>query len=118
MAQHQTLVIGLAAAATISLLYYVFASRKKPSESANVEGKPSWDDYYPPKPQRDVNGPAVSYDATSPVRAPVSRLDDKTPLVKNQHAAKKDDKALHARIEDLDKKGKALFKNKQVGTTT
>lgn len=37
---------------------------------------------------------------------------------KDASGTKVDEKELHAAIEELDKKGKAFFKNKQVGTTS
>jgi len=106
--QNQLIVIGLAAAASMSLLLWYLTkgspeksvdskqSKKAPaSESSNSRSIPET----PPKKDRSVKTAA----------------EEKTPLVKNTNLAEKeDDKDLHARIEELDKKGKVLFKNKQV----
>jgi hypothetical protein len=54
---------------------------------------------------------------TTPPRSKMDapEANDKTPKVKNT-ISKSDEKNLHSQIEELDKKGKVLFKNKQVRT--
>ena len=103
LSQTQIVLIGsLAAATTLSLLYY-FVFRKREWATAD-SNKSELEDIGGTK-NRDSKTPS------SPEPTARSAADDKTHLVKN---TKKDDKEIHARIEELDKRGKVLFKDKQV----
>ena len=115
--RQQLVVAGFAAAATISLLYYWYSTS---SNKEKVKAKSS-SKYHQDKKVSSSRGvapsktppPPTGADSTPNIRrSQRESLNDKTPLVKN--TTKQDEKALHAKIEDLDKKGKALFKNKQV----
>lgn len=93
--------IGAAAAVvTVSLVYYVLRSNKSTEK------------------KDDGDSTSRSIGSTTPTKATSKSLDsDKTPLVKNNGNDKENadsNKALHIKIEELDKKGKALFKGKQV----
>ena len=96
--QNQVILISAAATVvTASLVYYLLSGRKKEEKKGggSEEGSTS----------RSIG--------TTPTKAG-TRLDiDKTPLVKNGDTADAN-KELHSKIEELDKKGKALFKDKQV----
>ena len=97
--QNQTIALGIGAAVvTVSLLYYLFSSSSK-AAADNSKGS---DD--------EPSAGSRSLGATTPTKGATAADTDKTPLVKNNNASK----ALHSQIEELDKKGKALFKAKQV----
>ena len=99
--QNQTIALGIGAAVvTVSLLYYLFSSSSK---AAADKPKGSGNDDEPSAGSRSLG-------ATTPTKGATAADTDKTPLVKNNNA----NKALHSQIEELDKKGKALFKAKQV----
>jgi len=88
----QIVAAGLATAAVVSILYFWYSSKQ---EDALMNKK------------KLLVGDDSS--ASTPNRG---GKDEKTPLTKN--GKKDDEKNLHVQIEDLDKQGKALFKNKQV----
>ena len=101
----QLLIAGLAAAATASLLYYLIFANASEKTDADAEAKAK------------AKAKALAMDAPGKATSPSA----KSAAKKSEMAAspsssggKLDDKALHAKIEELDKKGKALFKNKQV----
>ena len=83
----QLLVAGLVAAATVSLVLYYTSTTKATA----------------PSKKKDVD------DATTKSS---NRSIDVTPKKSNRSDV--EEKEMHAKIEELDKKGKALFKNKQV----
>ncbi|EEC46839.1 predicted protein [Phaeodactylum tricornutum CCAP 1055/1] len=109
---NQTLVVGLAAAATASLLlYYVVQARTRPTSDSS------------PRDTTDRKSRSVEFTTPSPKKTsgPLTKAvgkgeaadgsEDQTPIVKN--TAKDAEKEVNAKIELLDKKGKDLFKNKQ-----
>jgi hypothetical protein len=123
--QQQTMVVaGLATAAAVSLLYYYWFTQ----ETSLVENKTKKlsDDDDTAKPSISSRGGVGSTDTgtristvTTPLKETAQQPSDpmdKTPQTKN--SKKDENKNLHAEIEELDKKGKALFKNKQVRTYT
>jgi hypothetical protein len=87
----QLLVAGLVAAATVSLVLYFATSSSK----ATVPSKKK------------------KLDDDNSTKKSSNRSIDVTPKKSNRSDV--DEKEMHAKIEELDKKGKALFKNKQVG---
>ena len=120
---NQVILLGAAAAlVSASLLYYILSS----SSSSKAEKKIGGDDDDATDKQGDGGstthrsiGTSSSTTTTTPTKTSHQSLDtDKTPLVKNGTEGSannnSNNKELHSRIEELDKKGKALFKNKQV----
>ena len=89
----QLLVVGLVAAVSVSLILYY--SSKSSSTAKEPTKKKKLDD-----------------DAAAS-KGSGSRSIDLTPK-KSNRTDTTDEKEMHAKIEELDKKGKALFKNKQV----
>jgi len=119
--QTQLIVFGLAAAVSISLAFY-FMSRGATSPYSGGKGKGSRDDdelddmTASTKDSASTARPSAAATPSTPkpgrnAQQPTTADADKTPLVKN---TKSEGKEVHARIEDLDKKGKDLFKEKQV----
>jgi hypothetical protein len=101
---------AVAAVAAASLLYYALAVRKQES-AAFKPSKPDddKDDQHSTTTSRSVETSDSS--RTTPTKGAAPPVDtDQTPLVKNGGKSKQ----LHARIEELDKQGKAFFKAKQV----
>lgn len=108
--------MGLAAAAAASILLYM-AYQQQPSAKDGPSSTP----------QKSLDRGASST-GTSTTKSSGESVS--TDLASNTAAAKRvaqknaevdgkmDDKALHAKIEEMDKKGKALFKNKQVRKST
>eukprot|EP00522_Entomoneis_paludosa_P002023 CAMPEP_0172474918 /NCGR_PEP_ID=MMETSP1065-20121228/69604_1 /TAXON_ID=265537 /ORGANISM="Amphiprora paludosa, Strain CCMP125" /LENGTH=659 /DNA_ID=CAMNT_0013233111 /DNA_START=154 /DNA_END=2133 /DNA_ORIENTATION=- len=123
------LVGGLAAAATVSLAMWYMTSSS--SEKATAEAKAQKKTKSLENDQ--TTSRSINLDSrveTPPPQTPSSRGgappsqtteedEQHTPIVQNKNKTNKhaalnaDERALHARIEELDKKGKALFKNKQ-----
>lgn len=104
----QLIVAGLAAAATISLVVVYYASLKPATSSSKKENK------------LDEDGDGDRSTTTNEKSTLVSTKDRnvKTTATGPDDTPKKsnvtDEKELHSKIEELDKKGKALFKNKKV----
>mmetsp|Transcript_20888 Transcript_20888/g.45310 ORF Transcript_20888/g.45310 Transcript_20888/m.45310 type:complete len:659 (-) Transcript_20888:76-2052(-) len=107
---------GLAAAATASLVMWYLtssSSRAEPEGSTKKPKKLSTDD----NGSKSRSAPPI----TTPTNAAGGVVDDEeqTPVVQNKNrnlkhsSLNQGERTLHARIEELDKKGKALFKNKQ-----
>lgn len=106
----QLIVVSLAAAAVSLGLVVYFATREKKTKTTDKK-KPTSE-----KPK------AQSRSATTP-ETPVKEVKeasslsyadpDKTPPTKNSSTTL-EEKELHAQIEELDKKGKVLFKEKKV----
>lgn len=96
--QNQVVLLGAAATiVTATVLYYLLSGRKKENKGGG--------------------GDSTSRDIKTPSNKTSSGLEtDKTPLVKNgdNKDTNNNNKALHSQIEELDKRGKALFKGKQV----
>jgi cytoskeletal protein RodZ len=126
---NQMVIVGLAAAASVSMLFYFYSQQQKQSEKSlekTVGSEKHTTSTEIPK-SRSVQAPAATSSSTtdnttasgtstpprSKMDAPEINANDKTPKVKNT-ISKSDEKNLHSQIEELDKKGKVLFKNKQV----
>lgn len=100
----QLIVAGLAAAATISLVVY-YASLKPATSSSKKEKKLDYNgDGSTTKNEKSVLASTKSRNVKN------TTCPDDTPKKSNVT----DEKELHSKIEELDKKGKALFKNKKV----
>lgn len=118
---------GLATAAAISLLFYYLTlssdtekeKKKKTTSKSLAKGKGGNDN-------NNNNKSRGNFDSGTPrTSSNMIGEEEQTPLVENRRyhkdgskgatssTAKKEERTLHARIEELDKKGKALFKNKQ-----
>lgn len=97
----QILVASLVAAAAIGLVLFYATSRKSAAKATPKTKK--WDD-------NDDDGTNKNKAKSS--SASSSRSVDVTP--KKSNLTDCDEKQMHSKIEELDKKGKALFKNKQV----
>lgn len=97
----ELLIAGLVAAATIGLAVY-FASKP-----ATAKGKNASDDKGETKKESSKPSTPANKSSSGWKKAPI--LDD-TPKRSNVT----DEKELHSKIEELDKKGKALFKNRMV----
>jgi hypothetical protein len=110
-------------AATIGILYYLYSNRQRESAAAptSYHGEEKGRTLAPAS--RTQQGPSSPTAAASSSRGGPSSSDDasastgasypvdKTPKITNTKSAEKD---LHLRIEELDKRGKALFKSGQV----
>lgn len=108
-------------AATIGILYYLYSNRQREAAAApNYHGEEKGRAVAPAT--QTQQGPSSPTAASSSSRGgpPSSEPStstgtsypaDKTPKITNTKSAEKD---LHLRIEELDKRGKALFKSGQV----
>jgi hypothetical protein len=124
-------IAGLAAAASVSLIFYLVSQQQ---EQKGASGKTVASEKRSPEAKtvdsqetksRGVDASAAdsssstgASESASGTTTPPPRSEpdtDKTPKVKNT-MSKSDEKDLHAQIEALDKKGKVLFKAKQVRT--
>ena len=113
----QLLVAGLVAAATISLVVY-YASLTPATASSKKKEKKFDDD------NKGDGNASEKGSATNNKKSTTSSSSTKDKSVKpttesSRDATPKksnvtDEKELHSKIEELDKKGKALFKNKKV----
>lgn len=104
---------ALAAIASASLLYYALTCQKKGETGSRGDDKKGGAD----ESGSGTTKPRSLLGFGSPAKTSSSAAadTDKTPQVKNGGSGGLEtSKAVHALIEELDKKGKALFKNKQV----
>jgi hypothetical protein len=125
--------MGLAAAASVSLLFYFLSQQQQESASkktAESEKRTAVASESPKSRGVDSGSAAAASSSTggtadsgvtsTPPRSKTAATEsnananDKTPKVRNTNINKSDEKHLHSQIEALDKKGKVLFKNKQV----
>ena len=103
----QLLTAGLVAIATIGLLIYF--SNQNDTAKAKTTKKKDEEDVAAPAP----TSPTTTAKKEEKKATAATAIDDaKTPKKSNVT----DQKELHSKIEELDKKGKALFKNKKVGS--
>ena len=101
----QLLAAGIVAAATIGFMLYFSSSPK----TAPAKSKPDADSGKE-KEEKDAKQLTPSSSATSTSEKKRAPTADATPKRSNVS----DQKELHSKIEELDKKGKAQFKNKKV----
>lgn len=97
----QLIVAGLVAATTISLVVVYFVS-SKPVSTAKLD---------------DNNGDENTDENVKNEKSTLTSTNQKKSISPDDTPKKSnvtDEKELHSKIEELDKKGKALFKNKQV----
>jgi hypothetical protein len=105
----QLLAAAFVAAATVGLLYYLSTENAK--ATAKSKPKKDLDDPVDDKKSADVKKPSLSSSTTpSTKKGKRAAAADDTPKKSNVS----DQKEMHSKIEELDKKGKALFKNKKV----
>ena len=106
--QTQLLIAGLSAAAAVSLFLWIITRDTARETNSDSKGESS------PKPPK-TSSVGTSYSSEKkpevPVAPDVANAEAETPVVKN---TKSDEKAFNNKIEELDRKGKALFKDKQV----
>jgi hypothetical protein len=118
---NQTLALmTVSVAATVGILYYLYSNRNKEKSAADLRfhGDHKGRAMAPSSSQTPPQGPTSPTGATTTSDAGAVSgntshhlLADKTPKITNTKSAEKD---LHLRIEELDKRGKALFKSGQV----
>jgi hypothetical protein len=87
------IIMGLAAVAAAGLLYVAFNQQQEAAEEKIIKKLPGDDDA--------ISGRSEDTNTATDSKTESKILDEKT---------------LHAKIEEFDKKGKAYFKNKQVRT--
>lgn len=101
------------AAVTISLVLYYATHHPAPAKAGGKKKKKTGPDDDDDKGGRSTStaGRSVNFSDKAPTSS-----DAATPRKSNETttAAIAEEKEMHAKIEELDKKGKALFKNKQV----
>lgn len=103
----QYILIGVAAVASVGFLYYM--SQQAPTKTKKkLDGD---DDYLDLADDITVKAKGRSFEASEAVKSVETAGDKAAAAIAT---GKMDEKALHAKIEELDKKGKAFFKNKQV----
>lgn len=100
----QLIAIGLATAAVASLAYFYVYSQKQ--REKQVPSKPEQPPVYPKKLD-------VEEDLDRKV-SPPSTTQAQKPNSSTGSSGGDEEKNLHARVEELDKEGKALFKAKKV----
>lgn len=119
--QQQLVFVALAAAATASLAYYYYRIQKSTSGSDEYDelGKKikkvakQTIDSSTSKTKNDVSATTTSKSTASSVKKSKEvSFDDAT----TDNTMIMDEKKLHAMIEEIDKRGKILFKNKQVNS--
>jgi hypothetical protein len=104
---NQMIIMGLAAVAAAGLLYVAFNQQKKAAEEKIIKKLPGDDDAISQRSEDAISGRSEDTAKRSNTNtATDSKTESKT----------LDEKTLHAKIEEFDKKGKAYFKNKQVRT--
>jgi len=102
----QILLMGLAAVAAAGVLLYFVRQEPSPAKAKTLDDDDMADDATVKAKGRSLS----SHQKDSPFKA--SAANKKTSNISGRPW---DEKALHSKIEELDKKGKAFFKNKQVG---
>lgn len=106
--QTQVVLGAAAAVASAALLYYLVSSSKRKTADETKDTS------------RDVMEDLTSPTKTTTTSDSKTVDKDQTPLVKNGDSARAtttdEHKELHARIEELDKKGKEYFRAKQVSS--
>jgi hypothetical protein len=115
-------IVGLAAAASVSLIFYLVtqqnakAEAEKKTVGSEKRTATASSEKTSSQKSRGLDLPSASAGAVDTPRTPAPEavsVEDKTPKVKNIKKSE-ENKSLHNQIEELDKKGKVLFKNKQV----
>eukprot|EP00573_Skeletonema_grethae_P000034 CAMPEP_0201687564 /NCGR_PEP_ID=MMETSP0578-20130828/1568_1 /ASSEMBLY_ACC=CAM_ASM_000663 /TAXON_ID=267565 /ORGANISM="Skeletonema grethea, Strain CCMP 1804" /LENGTH=673 /DNA_ID=CAMNT_0048171727 /DNA_START=53 /DNA_END=2074 /DNA_ORIENTATION=- len=111
------IVIGLAAIATAAALYFAFSPKKSSDDASSSKGSGSKDggggsSITPVKSNVQSSGSSTSTATTADntSKAPTSSA---APPATSSSTKDDDEKQLNRRIEEIDRAGKALFKNKQ-----
>jgi FtsZ-interacting cell division protein ZipA len=103
--QIQLIVVGLVAAVTISLVYYVSTSSSSSSASKGTA---------PSSTKKKLDDDADNSNNNKSTGRSVGGVSPSDSTPKKSNESMPEEKEMHTKIEELDKKGKALFKNKQV----
>lgn len=98
--------MGLAAVAATAICYYLVQQSSPSATTARAKTLDSDDGL--------ADDDTVQAKGSSTTKSTATASKAKT-LTKDDEKSKMDEKELHARIEELDKKGKTFFKDKQVG---
>jgi hypothetical protein len=107
----QTIALGVAAASLAALLLWQILG----SNSGNNKGLAAADDDDLKKSKKAKGGKSSGISVTTPSgkkgTGDAEMPDEKTPLTSNARSA--ETKSLHSKIEEIDRRGKALFKGKK-----
>ena len=111
---NQAVYIGLAVTAAVALVgYVVLSSKSETGDSGSGKSVESRG--------RSTKSSSNESRSKSPVRTTKDATETTTPVASNTSGRSSDggspasEKAIHAKIEELDKQGKKLFKEKKVG---
>ena len=112
LTRSQTIALGVAAASLAALLLWQVLGSSGGGGYKSLADDDS-DDLK--KKKKKAKGKTASADASTPSKAGAdagaSPADEKTPLTSNARSA--ETKSLHSKIEEIDRRGKALFKGKK-----
>lgn len=111
----QTIALGVAAASLAALLLWQVLGSKSSTKSLAAASDDDGDDLKKAKKKASNKGASTpSKDVSTPSGKKSSNAnaaDEKTPLTSNARSA--ETKSLHSKIEEIDRRGKALFKGKK-----
>lgn len=115
----QFLLMGLAAIAAAGVLYYLLQQESSlGTVKATKKKLADEDDLADDDTVQAKGGTSTSTASSSTAKTlKTTSKDSSATSSKSSAADRMDEKDLHAKIEELDKKGKAFFKNKQVGVS-
>jgi len=107
----QYVVMGMLAVAAAGVVYYVSKQQQSTTKSKKLDDDNDLSDDVTVK----AKGRSFDFSGVKSTTVDSTEDDDMNNKEKSvEPIGEMDEKTLHARIEDLDKKGKAFFKNKQV----
>ena len=112
----QTIALGVAAASLAALLLWqVLGSKSSTKSLAAAASDDDGDDPLKKAAKKKANNKggksAAGVSTPSKQGAGANAADEKTPLTSNARSA--ETKSLHSKIEEIDRRGKALFKGKK-----
>ena len=110
----QTIALGVAAASLAALLLWQVLGSKSSTKSLAAASDNDGDDLKKKAKKKANNkGGKSAAGASTPSKqgAGANAADEKTPLTSNARSA--ETKSLHSKIEEIDRRGKALFKGKK-----
>ena len=116
----QTIALGVAAASLAALLLWQVLGSKSSTKSLAAASDDDGDDLKKAKKKANKGGKSAAGDSTPSknISTPSGKkgsdanaADEKTPLTSNARSA--ETKSLHSKIEEIDRRGKALFKGKK-----
>ena len=113
LTRSQTIALGVAATSLAALLLWQVLGSSSGGGGYKSLATDDSDDLK--KKKKKAKGKTTSADASTPSKAGAdagaSPADEKTPLTSNARSA--ETKSLHSKIEEIDRRGKALFKGKK-----